>query len=148
MCSFQNLEVTGILPAKEGIIASTRYADWSNSYDFLILPDGEVKGRTLSGWQELTQETISLIRAKDDDHAIQLANDSEFGLGAAIFTRDIEKGERIAREELQAGICAVNALVRSDPRLPFGGIKHSGYGRELGAEGIRAFMNVKTVLVD
>ena len=70
-----------------------------------------------------------------------------FGLGAAIFTRDNERGERIARDRLEAGSCFVNALVKSDPRLPFGGIKESGYGRELSDLGIREFVNVKTVWV-
>ncbi len=64
-----------------------------------------------------------------------------------MFTRDTARGERIAREELEAGACFVNAFVRSDPRLPFGGIKESGYGRELGVFGIREFVNAKTVYV-
>lgn len=70
-----------------------------------------------------------------------------FGLGAAIFTRDTAKGERIAATELEAGCCFVNAFVKSDPRLPFGGIKQSGYGRELSHFGIREFVNTKTVYV-
>ncbi|MGH2569854.1 MAG: aldehyde dehydrogenase family protein, partial [bacterium] len=70
-----------------------------------------------------------------------------YGLGAAVFTRDRARGERIARERLQAGCCFVNDFVRSDPRLPFGGIKDSGWGRELGPFGIREFVNVKTVFV-
>jgi succinate-semialdehyde dehydrogenase/glutarate-semialdehyde dehydrogenase len=68
-------------------------------------------------------------------------------LGACVFTREVARGERIAREELQAGSCFVNALVRSDPRLPFGGIKDSGYGRELSSFGIREFVNIKTVWI-
>jgi succinate-semialdehyde dehydrogenase/glutarate-semialdehyde dehydrogenase len=70
-----------------------------------------------------------------------------FGLGAAVFTKNEERGERIAKEELNAGACFVNAFVRSDPRLPFGGIKDSGYGRELSAFGIREFVNFKTVYI-
>jgi succinate-semialdehyde dehydrogenase/glutarate-semialdehyde dehydrogenase len=75
-----------------------------------------------------------------------LANDSIFGLGAAVFTKDVARGERVARE-LEAGCTFVNTLVASDPRLPFGGIKESGYGRELGTYGIKEFVNMKTVYV-
>ncbi|MFK3616745.1 NAD-dependent succinate-semialdehyde dehydrogenase [Coxiella burnetii] len=97
---------------------------------------------------EVFGPVIALIRAKDEKHAIEIANNSKFGLGAAVFTNDNERGEKIAASELQAGTCVVNTFVKSDPRLPFGGVKHSGYGRELAAEGIRSFMNVKTVVVD
>ena len=89
-----------------------------------------------------------LIEAQDEVDALRIANDSSFGLGAAIFTRDLERGAQLAAEELAAGNCFVNAYVRSDPRLPFGGIKQSGYGRELGVWGIREFVNVKTVYVE
>jgi succinate-semialdehyde dehydrogenase/glutarate-semialdehyde dehydrogenase len=78
---------------------------------------------------------------------VAVANDSVFGLGAAVFTADAARGERIAADRLEAGSCFVNAFVRSDPRLPFGGIKESGYGRELGRHGIREFVNAKTVYV-
>jgi succinate-semialdehyde dehydrogenase / glutarate-semialdehyde dehydrogenase len=97
--------------------------------------------------EELFGPVAAVIRAEDEAHALEIANDSAFGLGAAVFTRDIERGTHIAEYELEAGSCFVNALVKSDPRLPFGGIKHSGYGRELGAFGIREFVNVKTVYV-
>ena len=76
-----------------------------------------------------------------------MANDTSFGLGAAVFTKDIERGRRIARDELEAGSCFVNDFVKSDPRLPFGGIKRSGYGRELSSFGIHEFVNIKTVVV-
>jgi len=97
--------------------------------------------------EELFGPVAALIKAKDEAEAIQIANDSIFGLGAAVFTRDIKRGEKIAKEKLQAGCCFVNAFVKSDPRLPFGGIKESGYGRELSSFGIREFVNIKTVYI-
>ena len=97
--------------------------------------------------EELFGPVAAIISAKDEADAIRIANDSVFGLGAAVFTADVKRGERIAAEELEAGSCFVNGLVKSDPRLPFGGIKESGYGRELGLFGIREFVNVKTVWV-
>ncbi|MGB5985090.1 MAG: NAD-dependent succinate-semialdehyde dehydrogenase [Desulfobacterales bacterium] len=88
-----------------------------------------------------------VTEAADEREAIRLANTTPYGLGAAVFTGDTARGERIAAEELQAGNCFVNAFVRSDPRLPFGGIKQSGYGRELSHYGLREFVNIKTVYV-
>ena len=96
--------------------------------------------------EELFGPVAAIIEAKDEDDAVRIANDSVFGLGAAVFTRDAARGERVARR-LEAGATFVNALVASDPRLPFGGIKESGYGRELGAYGIKEFVNMKTVVV-
>jgi succinate-semialdehyde dehydrogenase / glutarate-semialdehyde dehydrogenase len=95
---------------------------------------------------ELFGPVAAIISAKNEDDAGRIANDSVFGLGAAVFTRDLKRGERIARE-IEAGSTFVNALVASDPRLPFGGIKQSGYGRELGSYGIREFVNIKTVCI-
>jgi succinate-semialdehyde dehydrogenase/glutarate-semialdehyde dehydrogenase len=97
--------------------------------------------------EELFGPVAALIPVKDEKAAIRVANDSVFGLGAAVFTRDTERGERIARDDLEAGACFVNAFVKSDPRLPFGGVKESGYGRELSHYGIREFVNVKAVYV-
>lgn len=98
--------------------------------------------------EELFGPVAAIIEARDEDDAISLANQTEFGLGAAVFTKDLGKAERIARFELEAGSCFGNALVRSDPRLPFGGIKDSGFGRELAGFGLREFTNVKTVYVN
>lgn len=97
--------------------------------------------------EELFGPVAAVIGVADEEEAIQVANDSIFGLGAAVFTGDSSRGERIAAEELEAGCCFVNEFVRSDPRLPFGGIKESGYGRELSSFGIREFVNIKTVYV-
>lgn len=97
--------------------------------------------------EELFGPVAAIIKAKDENEAIQIANDTIFGLGAAVFTRDVERGEKIAKEKLLAGCCFVNAFVKSDPRLPFGGIKESGYGRELSAFGIKEFVNIKTIFV-
>lgn len=97
--------------------------------------------------EETFGPVATLIRAENEKEAISIANDTMYGLGAAVFTSDIERGERIAKDYLLAGSCFVNAFVRSDPRLPFGGIKESGLGRELGFYGIREFVNIKTVYV-
>jgi succinate-semialdehyde dehydrogenase/glutarate-semialdehyde dehydrogenase len=97
--------------------------------------------------EELFGPVAAIVPAKDEADAIRLANDSIYGLGGGVFTQDLERGHRIASEELEAGCCFVNTFVRSDPRLPFGGVKESGYGRELGIFGIREFVNVKTVYV-
>jgi succinate-semialdehyde dehydrogenase/glutarate-semialdehyde dehydrogenase len=97
--------------------------------------------------QELFGPVAALITVKDEAAAVRVANDTSFGLGAAVFTRDAARGERLAAEELEAGCCFVNAPVKSDPRLPFGGVKESGYGRELGPFGIREFVNVKAVYI-
>jgi succinate-semialdehyde dehydrogenase/glutarate-semialdehyde dehydrogenase len=97
--------------------------------------------------EELFGPVAAIIPVRNGEEAIRVANDSRFGLGAAVFTRDIAKGERIAATDIEAGCCFVNAQVKSDPRLPFGGVKESGYGRELSHYGIKEFVNIKTVFV-
>ena len=97
--------------------------------------------------EELFGPVAAILEASGEEEAIEIANDSPFGLGAAVFTADRAKGEEIARTRLDAGCCFVNDFVRSDPRLPFGGVKESGYGRELGEVGMREFVNIKTVYV-
>ena len=96
---------------------------------------------------ELFGPVASVIRAKDEDHAIELANNSQFGLGSGVITGNIERGEKVALQ-LEAGSSFVNKLVASDPRLPFGGIKNSGYGRELSGYGIREFVNTKSIWIN
>ncbi|MBJ7543607.1 NAD-dependent succinate-semialdehyde dehydrogenase [Rhodomicrobium udaipurense] len=97
--------------------------------------------------EEVFGPVAAIIEARDVQDAIRIANDSEFGLGAGVLTRDIRRGEEIAARDLEAGIAFVNENVRSDPRMPFGGVKHSGYGRECGVFGIREFVNIKSVHV-
>ena len=97
--------------------------------------------------EELFGPVAAVIRVPDEGEAVRVANDTSFGLGAAVFTRDRARGRRLAVEAFEAGCCFVNGAVKSDPRLPFGGIKDSGYGRELGCFGIREFVNIKTVWV-
>jgi succinate-semialdehyde dehydrogenase/glutarate-semialdehyde dehydrogenase len=96
--------------------------------------------------EELFGPVASVIRARDEADALRIANDTVFGLGASVWTRDSARGEAFARR-MDAGACFVNAIVRSDVRLPFGGTKASGYGRELAEHGIHEFMNIKTVYV-
>jgi len=96
--------------------------------------------------EELFGPAASILRARDDDDAVRIANDTDFGLGASVWTADKARGEAVARR-LQAGATFVNAIVRSDVRLPFGGTKTSGFGRELAEHGIHEFMNIKTVYV-
>ncbi|MHB8742992.1 MAG: NAD-dependent succinate-semialdehyde dehydrogenase [Sulfuricaulis sp.] len=96
--------------------------------------------------EELFGPVAVVIRATDEDDAIRIANDNRYGLGASIWTGHTQHGERLARR-IQSGSSFVNGLVKSDPRLPFGGIKDSGYGRELSRHGIREFMNTKTIWV-
>jgi succinate-semialdehyde dehydrogenase/glutarate-semialdehyde dehydrogenase len=95
--------------------------------------------------EEIFGPVAAVIRVKDEDEAIYVANDTVFGLGAAVFTQNKERGRQIAAKALDAGCCFVNTFVKSDPRLPFGGIKQSGYGRELSSFGIKEFVNTKTV---
>jgi len=97
--------------------------------------------------EELFGPVASIIRVKDDDDAVRVANDTLFGLGASVWTQDKKRGEDIARR-IKAGATFVNAQVRSDVRLPFGGTKSSGFGRELAQHGIHEFMNIKTVYID
>jgi succinate-semialdehyde dehydrogenase/glutarate-semialdehyde dehydrogenase len=97
--------------------------------------------------EEIFGPVAAIIEARNEEDAIRIANDSQFGLGSGVITADLQRGERIAAEHLEAGISFVNENVRSDSRMPFGGVKHSGYGRECSEFGIREFVNIKSVLV-
>ncbi|MDP8917072.1 MAG: NAD-dependent succinate-semialdehyde dehydrogenase [Pseudomonadota bacterium] len=98
--------------------------------------------------EEVFGPVAAIIEAADEAEAIRIANASPFGLGSGVLTADLERGRRLAAEDLEAGLSFVNANVRSDPRMPFGGVKHSGYGRECGVWGLREFTNIKTVYVE
>ena len=97
--------------------------------------------------EELFGPVAVLYRFRTEEEAIRIANDTVFGLGAGVFTADISKGKTVAEKGLEAGCVFVNDFVKSDPRLPFGGIKESGYGRELSGVGIREFVNIKSIVV-
>ena len=123
------------------------------------IPDGKgayypitVLSKVLPGMPAFDEEifgpVFSIIEASDNAHAIDLANNSKYGLGSAVFTSDINEGKRVAEEKIQAGVCFVNDYVKSDPRLPFGGIKMSGYGRELSGYGLMEFVNIKSIVVE
>ena len=96
--------------------------------------------------EETFGPVAAVIHARDSEHALELANDSDFGLGGNLWTRDIEQARKFARS-IESGNVFINGMTASDPRLPFGGIKHSGYGRELSSFGIREFVNIQTVWI-
>jgi succinate-semialdehyde dehydrogenase/glutarate-semialdehyde dehydrogenase len=129
-----HLLLGGVVPPKRGA--------W---YPPTVL-SGVVSGQPAHD-EEVFGPVAAIIEASDESDAIAIANASEFGLGSGVLTRDLERGERIAGAELDAGLAFVNDNVRSDPRMPFGGVKHSGFGRECAGFGIREFVNIKSVLV-
>ena len=106
----------------------------------------QVKPGMRAWHEELFGPVACVLRARDEREAVRIANDTCFGLGGSVWTQDSERGERIA-SVLQCGAVFVNGIVKSDPRLPFGGIKQSGYGRELSRYGLLEFVNIKTVWI-
>jgi succinate-semialdehyde dehydrogenase/glutarate-semialdehyde dehydrogenase len=107
---------------------------------------GAVKPGMVAAREETFGPAAAVIRVRNEEDALAVANDSEFGLGATIWTRDVERGHRLAAR-IESGSVFINGMVASDPRLPFGGVKRSGYGRELSEFGIREFCNVQTVWI-
>lgn len=107
----------------------------------------EVREGMVAYHQELFGPVASVIRVKNLEEAVRVANDSDFGLGGGIFSRDIDLATKVAREQMDTGAVVVNGFTKSDPRLPFGGVKQSGYGRELSHYGLYEFLNVKSVSV-
>ena len=103
----------------------------------------------MAAWaEELFGPVATLIRVPDEAEAIRVANDTPFGLGGSVWTQDLERGERIAADQIESGAAFVNDMSKSDPRMPFGGIRQSGYGRELSIFGIREFVNIHSVWVN
>ena len=96
--------------------------------------------------EETFGPVAAVIRARNAEHAVELANDSQFGLSGNLWTRDIERARKLARR-IESGGVFINGMTASDPRLPFGGVKRSGYGRELSTFGIREFLNIQTVWI-
>jgi len=118
-----------------------------DGFDYPITVLENVAPSNIAFTDEIFGPVFTFIHASNETEAIDLANHSRFGLSAAVFTEDLKRGEAIVREKVHAGAVALNTFVASNPALPFGGIKHSGFGRELSEEGIRAFTNVKTIII-
>jgi succinate-semialdehyde dehydrogenase/glutarate-semialdehyde dehydrogenase len=138
-------QVNGSIKAGASLLYGGTRPDGPGSY---YLP--AILGNVKKGMPAYNEETFgpvfSIITVKSEEEAIAVANDTEFGLAGKVFTKDLARGERVARK-IEAGAIFVNGMVKSDPRLPFGGIKKSGYGRELAEYGIREFVNIKTIWI-
>lgn len=144
LCGSLQKQVDASVAAGARVLLGGKYTEGPTAfYPLTVLSD--VRPGQPAYYEETFGPVAAIIGVRDEAEAIRVANDTSFELGAAVFTRDRARGERIATHELEAGCCFVNDFVRSDPRLPFGGIKQSGYGRELAAFGIREFVNIKTV---
>ena len=138
-------QVTESIAQGAEALRGCRPLDGAGAYYQASLID-RVTPQTLAWREELFGPVALVIRARSEEDALHIANDTRFGLGSSLWSRDTMRAERLSRE-IQAGCCFINGMVKSDPRLPFGGIKASGFGRELSYHGIREFTNAKTVWV-
>ena len=138
-------QVTDSIAAGAEAVTGCQPGEGDGAYYLPSILDRVEPGMRAYG-EELFGPVAIVIRARDENDAIRIANDSPFGLGGSIWTRDTQRGERLARQ-MQSGATFINGLVKSDPRLPFGGVKNSGYGRELSHHGIHEFVNAKTIWV-
>ena len=145
LCTELHTQVTDSIAAGAKAVLGCKAIAGKGSYYEASILDGVAPGMRAYE-EELFGPVAIVIRAKDEDDALHIANDNPYGLGGTVWTRDRARGERFARR-MQSGASFVNGLVKSDPRLPFGGIKASGYGRELSRHGIREFVNAKTIWI-
>ena len=141
-----NDQVQRTIESGATLVSGGTIPDIEGSYYPLTILTG-VKPGMAAFDEEIFGPVFTVVCAKDNDEAINLANKTEFGLGSAIFTKNIKMVEEIAKTKMQSGVCFVNDFVKADPRLPFGGIKMSGYGRELSNYGMMEFVNIKTIVV-
>ncbi|MEJ2516372.1 MAG: NAD-dependent succinate-semialdehyde dehydrogenase [Gammaproteobacteria bacterium] len=138
-------QVRDALREDASLVTGCKPLDREGFYYAASIIDGISPG--MRAWsEELFGPVATMVTVRDADEAVEVANASDFGLGGSVWTRDVARGEYIARR-LECGAAFVNGMVKSDPRLPFGGVKESGYGRELARHGIREFVNAKTLWV-
>ena len=140
-----HVQVTDSIAAGAVVVTGCEPGEGEGAYYKASILD-QVKPGMRAYHEELFGPVAIVIRARDEADALHIANDSPYGLGGSVWTKDTIRGEQLARN-VQAGCTFVNGFVKSDPRLPFGGIKNSGYGRELSAHGIKEFVNAKTIWV-
>ncbi len=131
------------------LLTGGHFLETDNAKGFYYAPTvlTDVTPSTLAFQEELFGPVIAISYVDNDEEAIELANNSKYGLGSAIFTKDIEYAKEVAEKRIEAGMCFINQCVASHPALPFGGVKQSGYGRECSQEALRELANVKTVLI-